>query len=192
MGRKIRRVPPNWKHPEEWRWQTVTPWVVGHYDLALDELECLNRIRGVGPFWQEVKLRSFVPMFDESIEEAQDEWDAYRVDHTEEETTDRHGRRPDAHAPRGYDEETGHGPEVYRPNWTDAERTAYQVYETVSEGTPVSSVFPTVDDLRAWLIEQGHSEAAADKFIEWGSVPSMVVAGGQVFSNIDAAGIPDA
>ena len=65
-------------------------------------------------------------------------------------------------------------PEYYRPEWSE-EPTAYQVYETVSEGTPTSPVFATQDNLRAWLLEQGHSEKAADAFIAGGWAPSFVV-----------------
>ena len=65
-------------------------------------------------------------------------------------------------------------PEYYRPEWSE-EPIAYQVYETVSEGTPKSPVFATQDDLRAWLLEQGHSEKAADNFIAGGWAPSFLV-----------------
>lgn len=199
MGREIRRVPPDWKHPEEWAWSILTPWAIGHYGLDVEELERQERLRSWG--WsgsQEFKRRSFVPMYDRSLRDAQEEWDADEVNiegrTTGKGTADEQvwstdewcGKRPDPHAPRGYDPETGHGPEVYRPDWTDAERTAYQVYETVSEGTPVSPVFATVGELRAWLIEQGHSETAADKFIAGGWAPSLAVSSGVIGSGIDA------
>lgn len=60
-------------------------------------------------------------------------------------------------------------------DWTPDEATAYQVYETVSEGTPVSPVFATREDLKAWLISnQGMSDAGAEHFIGMGWVPSAV------------------
>lgn len=46
-------------------------------------------------------------------------------------------------------------PDYYRPAWTDEERTHYQVYETVSEGTPVSPAFATQDELIDYLVENG-------------------------------------
>lgn len=58
--------------------------------------------------------------------------------------------------------------EYYRPAWTEAEATHFQIYETVSEGTPVSPVFASRDEIAAWLIQQGTSEAAAKKFAETG------------------------
>lgn len=75
-------------------------------------------------------------------------------------------------------------PQYYRPVWTE-EPTAYQVYETVSEGTPVSPVFSTVDEMRAWLIGQGHSEKATDEFIRFGHAFSMVIGPRGMASNIE-------
>jgi hypothetical protein len=64
-------------------------------------------------------------------------------------------------------------PEYHRTRkWTPEEATAYQVYSTVSEGTPVSPVFETTEALQQWLVEQGHSEHAAARFIETGWAPS--------------------
>ena len=65
--------------------------------------------------------------------------------------------------------------EYYRPAWPEESRTHYQVYETVSEGTPVSPVFATEDDVVRWLVAQGHSESAARKFVQVGWAPSMVM-----------------
>lgn len=44
---------------------------------------------------------------------------------------------------------------VYRPHFEPDTRTWWQLYETVSEGTPVSPPFPTREALRAWLIAYG-------------------------------------
>ena len=67
-----------------------------------------------------------------------------------------------------------------------SEPTHYQIYETVSEGTPVSPKFATEDEMLQWLMEQGHSEKAAKRFIEEGSVMSGLLVGGRVYSNIGA------
>jgi hypothetical protein len=78
----------------------------------------------------------------------------------------------------------------YRPAFA-SEPTHYQIYETVSEGTPTSPAFETLDDLRAWLVAQGHSEEAAAAFAKSGWAPSMIItdAGGpgmEVRMGIDA------
>ena len=76
----------------------------------------------------------------------------------------------------------------------------WQVWETVSEGSPVSPVFRTPEALVDWLCapaspwdrysEQGKPRAAAQAFV-FGSgwVPSMVVTSGGVYSNIESAAI---
>ena len=54
-------------------------------------------------------------------------------------------------------------------------RTGWQVYENVSEGTPVSPIFNSVTALEEWLLSQGMSPALAKTFIQDGHVPSSAV-----------------
>lgn len=73
-----------------------------------------------------------------------------------------HGARPD--------------PEDYMPDWPEEERTHYQMYETTSEGTPISPVFATPEELARWCADNGAS-AFADmtmSYEEW-----LAVAGGR-------------
>jgi hypothetical protein len=76
--------------------------------------------------------------------------------------------------------------------WTTTEPPAgpgWQVWETVSEGSPVSPVFPERGALVEWLVKQGYSRKAADAFaVDGGSVPSMMIADGKLYSNIEIAG----
>ena len=46
-------------------------------------------------------------------------------------------------------------PEYYRPDWTAEEMTWFQVYETVSEGTPVTPPFATQQEVVDYLVEYG-------------------------------------
>ncbi len=46
-------------------------------------------------------------------------------------------------------------PKRYLPKWSDEEMTWYQVYETVSEGTPVTPPFATREELVEYLVEHG-------------------------------------
>ena len=46
-------------------------------------------------------------------------------------------------------------PEYYRPKWDEASATWWQVYETVSEGTPVSPAFATPEELVDYLVANG-------------------------------------
>ena len=108
MGRVIRRVPPDWEHPEDEN---------GH---------C-------------------IPTFDEYVGDV--DVAAWEAEYE-----------------RSFDEDAK---SVYRErSWTEEEATAYQVYENVTEGTPISPVFETKGEMREWLLSRGHSETAVDKFIE--------------------------
>ena len=73
----------------------------------------------------------------------------------------------------------------YRRRWRGGEAAYYQVYENVTEGTPSSPAFASKEDLTKWLIEQGHSEYAAERFVEEGSVPSMLITNGKAVMDID-------
>ena len=39
------------------------------------------------------------------------------------------------------------------PDWPAAERTHFQMYETISEGTPVSPVCATAEELASWMAD---------------------------------------
>lgn len=43
------------------------------------------------------------------------------------------------------------------PQWPDAERTHLQMYETTTEGTPISPVCATAEALATWLVEHDAS-----------------------------------
>jgi hypothetical protein len=53
--------------------------------------------------------------------------------------------------------------------------TAYQIYEDVSEGTPVSPIFLTLDEMRDWLRDAGATQEAIESFVRHGSAPLLVV-----------------
>lgn len=78
----------------------------------------------------------------------------------------------------------------YRPHFRRGAATCYQIYENVTEGTPVSPVFETLKDLIGWLIDAGYSREAAENFARSGCVPSLVVADGKIYSGIERAAIP--
>lgn len=117
MGREIRRVPPNWAHPK--------------------------RDPHKPPYRDDVPQ----PMFDRSFDDVFAEWlaDFDRI---------RSGALTDIERecyPRGLadwllDEGQPHDPAYYRP-WKDEEATWFQLWQTVSEGSPVSPPFPTREEL---------------------------------------------
>lgn len=56
------------------------------------------------------------------------------------------------------------GPPYYdvpvMPQWHPSQRTHYQMYETTTEGTPISPVFDTPEGLARWLEKTGASAFA--------------------------------
>lgn len=66
----------------------------------------------------------------------------------------------------------------------------WQVWETVSEGSPISPVFATAVDLQNWLIHQGYSKGAAEQFTSVGWTPSLVSTGSGIYKDIESLNIP--
>ena len=144
-----------------------------------------REIRRVPEGWEHPRNDDgrYMPLFDEPLADAMgdwlDNWEAWQRGEAEYQGTQRdyasfvgwHGQSPD--------------PDYYRPAW-DAEPTCYQVYETVSEGTPVSPVFATTGELIDWLVDEGHTRESAERFVEVGSAPSFVVVGNTLLKGIDA------
>jgi hypothetical protein len=77
------------------------------------------------------------------------------------------------------------------------EATWYQVYETVSEGTPVTPPFETEDELIDYLVtkgtfwdDRGYERLVAEKFVkEIGCMPSVVFKDGKFYAGIEACEI---
>ena len=68
---------------------------------------------------------------------------------------------------------TGHipTPEMYMPDWDPELRTHYQMYENITEGTPISPPMATPEDLARWLADNkapafGHEPADYDHWME--------------------------
>ena len=59
-----------------------------------------------------------------------------------------------------YEEWSGERPEAkdYMPEWSESEKTHLQMYETCSEGSPISPVMATPEELAHWLAD---NEASA-------------------------------
>ncbi len=85
-------------------------------------------------------------------------------------------------------------PEDYMPEWPESERTHYQMYENVSEGTPISPVCATPEELAHWLADNnasasGHLTASYEQWlhtIQRGYAPSMVVSAQGMTSGVAA------
>lgn len=156
MGREIRRVPPNWKHPKNDN---------GEYRRCIDkDYETAARL------WES----EFMQFMRGNHEAAN-----YGCDHF-------------------WEWESPPDEDYCRPAFSE-EPTWFQVYETVSEGTPVTPPFATEAELIDWLVNKGEmrgtqyeqrfSRRAAEQFIKAGSAPSLVVSSEHgVLSGIEAMG----
>lgn len=160
MGREIRRIPPNWEHPK----------------YSEEDAPFSNRIG------------QYRPMHNHPFEESASEWLAEcllwsKGEHPDQKDEDENFRKEYLF----YWQWAGDPPDAayYRPKWADGEATWYQVYETVSEGTPVTPPFATKAQLFQYLITKGDfwsqrrgegpwDAASTAKFLECEWAPSAV------------------
>ena len=167
MGREVRRVPKDWEHPKH---------------------EC-------GP-----SVGNHIPLHDGSYEAIAREWEeecakwctGWRPDCADAEDQKRpntalafahwHGDRPT--------------PGEYMPDWPEEERTHLQMYDVVTEGTPISPVMETPEALARWLTDNGASSLEHDTatYEQWlrvcrgGLAPSMVMDSKGLRSGVEALG----
>jgi hypothetical protein len=179
MGREIRRVPAGWQHPTEVKQQLIVGRRYG--DLRDFQAAFANP--------QYEMREAYKPLYDRSYDEARREWHEGKAlwnagthpDQQRDDPPDCTWEEWDGEAP---------DPDRYRPHWAPEDATHYQMYETVSEGTPVSPVFATLDELAVWLVGQGYSPQASREFCRTGWAPSMVMAPGMGLKDgITAGGI---
>ncbi len=150
MGREIRRVPKGWEHPQD-------------------------------------KGGEYVPLYDANYEDAARQWladlDLWRAGRhpAQLEHAAKHPGEPYPYSRYYWEYRQPPDSEAYRTGryrYSAAEAVCCQVYETVSEGTPVSPVFDSLDALTDWLVAQGYSRPAAEAFAREGWASSMVLTSG--------------
>ena len=154
MGREIRRVIPEWEHPRnekgryiplldgsfaaqaaEWD-ESDAQWNTGlrpRYYHGHPEMDLADAIRAHG--YDSALRTEWVPPGEMTDPPINLTWEDYS------------GPRPVA--------------ADYRPDWPDADATWVELYETVSEGTPVSPAFASKPELRAWLLANGDDWSSA-------------------------------
>lgn len=84
--------------------------------------------------------------------------------------------------------------EDYMPSWPDAERTHYMMYETTSEGTPISPALESPELLARWLADHGANSfgSSTATYEQWlgvcrgGWAPSAVIVDGRFMSGVEA------
>lgn len=171
-----------------------------------------REIRRVPANWEHPKNThgDYQPMYDESATESLTLW----LEEFEKFKAGELNRVAEEH---GYDENNPysafcdwHGAppdhEYCRPKWDESDAVWWQVYETVSEGTPVTPPFETQDELVNYLVLNGDfwdqkrrgggkhhgmscepwPRETAEKFV-YGSgwAPTMVMSGGEIKSGVE-------
>jgi len=170
MGREIRRVPANWKHPK--------------YENFYKDMSPNDRVYG-----------RYHPMYNEDYNEASQEWmknlTLWQERKHPEQLSDPErwvgdyfwnwqGNPP---------EEPYYRSEAYGTKFR-SEATHYQIYETVSEGTPVSPIFETLGLMTKWLRSEGYSPEAANQFVKDGHAFSIVISDGVRYKDIESTVVP--
>ena len=153
-----------------------------------------REIRRVPPDWEHPRytaenarrpnmIGQHIPLYDEDYETAAKKW----IQEFRQWEDGVHPSQPSKYAHYFWEYDSPPDPESYRVRrWTLEEATHVQVYETVSEGTPVTPHFETEKELIDWLVlhgdawdqarhEGGWNREAAERFVKRGSAPSLIV-----------------
>lgn len=157
-----------------------------------------REVRRVPAGWQhpmDEQSGRLQPMFDRPYREAVAEW---KEGYAAWERGERDSYCDEASAKLEFWEWSGDPPDrkYYRPDWTDAERTHLQMYETTSEGTPISPVMETPEELARWLADNGASSFGSNTatYEQWlrvckgGWAPSAIMDSRGFRSGVEALG----
>lgn len=121
MGTIVRRVPKNWKHPIK----------NGEYIPLHDGLEFSEKIAE----WDE-GFRKWNEGFRKDFHIV-NAWVSLSKEEKGVTYASWSGERPSE--------------KDYAPLWSDEECTCFMLYEDISEGTPLSPIFPTIEELNSWI-----------------------------------------
>lgn len=165
MSREVRRVPASWQHPCDALTGKVKPLLSGTYkEIHAEWVDGFLQ-------WQKGLMRNYGP-------------DGGWVDRTKEFPN------------MTYSEYAGREPAAndYMPQWQASECTHYQLYETTSEGTPISPVMESPEALAKWLEENKASAFGSHTatYAQWlaminrGSCVSAVITQSGIKSGVEA------
>ena len=203
MSREVHRVPLAWRHPMEWRMEwdkdygysrmqlvlkplLAFPYAQAVHDWELEREDILNHTGFDWTFGVEYHVTGYKGQNDtEPTTHPFDDGTIVRNEaHLQELLLRRHDeQRPD--------------PDDYMPDFSDQdpETLGWCMYETTSEGTPISPVMKTPEDLARWLVD-AHASAFARQtasYDAWmstitnGWAPSAVFAPGRgLISGVEA------
>lgn len=137
MGREVRMVPANWKHPKYTEGSAPFASAVGRHIPLLE---------GGGYAESAAEWDRAWAKWQSGLREAygkDDKWVPVEPEYAHMRYTEYAGPRP--------------SPDDYMPDWPANERTHFMMYEDTSEGTPISPAFATAEELARWLADTGAS-----------------------------------
>ena len=166
MGREVRRVPKDWEHPknEEGRYIALFDNTGSFAESDEEWMEGWEK-------WQQGLCKQY----------GEDEkWGPIDPECKHMRYSDYAGSRP--------------SPDDYMPNWPEDKRTHLMMYETTTEGTPISPAFETPEELARWLDDNnasafGHMTATYEQWLgmcKAGWAPSAVCDSTGMHSGVEA------
>lgn len=168
MSREIRKVPKNWEHPR-YNHPSYYP---------SDRSEAGNRYFPLYDMDYKIEAQKWINNFN-LWQKGEHEYQFESKDPPPDYYWDFDGPPPEEISYRS----ESLGTEFREP------AACYQVYETVSEGTPISPKFDSLEELAAWLVGQGYSEKAASEFCKLGYSMSMAIVNGKIYKDIESLAI---
>ena len=165
MGREVRMVPENWEHPKNEN---------GHYEPleGYSFKEKLSEWEEGKQKWEEGLRENWFP------KEGESKWKP----------------KSDDEMKMSWEEWTGRKPieSDYMPDWDESEKTHLQMYENTTEGTPISPIMNTPEELAKWIADNNASYFAGEgaTYEQWpntikaGYAPSAVMMNGVLSSGV--------
>jgi hypothetical protein len=153
-----------------------------------------REVRRVPANWEHPKNERghYIPLFDRDFAAAAAEWDEDARKWAEGLRSDFSGGWVPIQPDEGQTLEGWAGPRPepadYMPSWRPEERTHLQMYETCTEGTPISPVMSNAEDLAKWLAENKASAFGSQtaSYEEW---LAMIRVGHSMASAVGGPGI---
>lgn len=171
MGREVRKIPVNWVHPVDSKGNFI-PLLGGNFTVNLKEFELEEE------YWKKGLRRAYGE--DIEFRDSNGSW----------------AKREDKYLSMPFEEWQGWRPrkEDYMPEWPAEDCVLYVMYESTSEGTPISPPMKTPEELARWLVKSNASAfgASTATYENWlatinrGFAVSAVVTNGQVKSGVEA------
>jgi hypothetical protein len=161
-----------------------------------------REVRRVPKNWQHPKQKDgrYYPLFDGNFKkyfaEWMEGWEKWQLGLCEQ--CNKWGQIDPEYKQTTYSEYEGSipSPDDYMPEWTDEQKTHLMMYETCSEGTPISPAFETPEELARWLADNEASAfgSLTATYEEWlgmakaGCAPSAVLDSTEVHSGVEYIG----